>query len=88
MAEMQAVQDVCVVGVQEEGKGDVPVCVIVKKEKCVIGSRDVLNYVNLRRNSLHNCFDYGVFFVKEIPRNHNGKVLIKEVVEMCRHFKT
>ncbi|XP_065363874.1 uncharacterized protein LOC135957124 [Calliphora vicina] len=88
VAEMQGVQDVCVVGVQEEGKGDVPACVIVKKEKCILNSRDVLNYVNLRRDSLHNCFDYGVFFVKEIPRNHNGKVLIKEVVEMCRHFKT
>ncbi|XP_037812292.1 4-coumarate--CoA ligase 4-like [Lucilia sericata] len=87
VAELKGVRDVSVVGVQEEGKGDVPACVIVKEEGCSLTSRDVMNYVNLRRSSLHNCFDYGVFFVKEIPRNHNGKVLVKEVVEMCKNFK-
>ncbi|KAM7346376.1 uncharacterized protein ACRADG_006332 isoform 2-T2 [Cochliomyia hominivorax] len=87
VAEMKDVEDVCVVGVYEEGRGDVPAAVVVKAEGSRLTARDVLNYVNLKRNSLHNCFDYGVFFIRQIPRNRNGKVLIKEVVEICKNLK-
>ncbi|TMW42144.1 hypothetical protein DOY81_012775 [Sarcophaga bullata] len=87
IAELDDVMDVCVVGIPNEKQDDVPAAVVVKREGSLLTDCDIVKHVKMHRESQQDFLDYGVFFVKEIPRHHNGKIFIREVVELCRSMR-
>ncbi|XP_046804647.1 luciferin 4-monooxygenase-like isoform X2 [Lucilia cuprina] len=83
IAEMEDVVDVCVFGVYDEVKQDVAAAAVVKREGSTLTKQQVIKYVESKTEVQHKRIHYGVFFVKELPRNHNGKLLRDKIKKIC-----
>ncbi|KAM7360118.1 uncharacterized protein ACRADG_003444 [Cochliomyia hominivorax] len=83
IAEIPDIVDVCVFGVYDEIKQDMPAAAVVKKEESSLTAEDIIKYVESRTEAPHKRVQYGVFFVKELIRNHNGKLMRDQIKEMC-----
>lgn len=81
--ELPDVVDVCVFGVFDEIRHDVPAAAVVKKEHSSLTASEIMEYVRSKSEVPQKQIHYGVFFVKELIRNRNGKFLRNKVKEMC-----
>ncbi|KNC22021.1 hypothetical protein FF38_14204 [Lucilia cuprina] len=83
IAEMEDVVDVCVFGVYDEVEQDVAAAAVVKREGSTLTKQQVIKYVESKTEVQHKRIHYGIFFVKELPRNHNGKLLRDKIKKIC-----
>lgn len=83
VAEIPDVVDVCVFGVYDVSNGHLPAAAVVKKPGSTLTESDVVKYVESRTEVFFKRLAYGAFFVNELPRNRNGKLLRNEIMEMC-----
>lgn len=83
IAELPDVVDVCVFGVYNEIQQDVPAAAVVKKENSTLTEEQIRKYIDSKTEVPHKRIHYGVFFVKELLRNHNGKLLREKIKTMC-----
>lgn len=77
------VVDVCVFGVFDEEKNDVPAAAVVKHSGSILTENDIVKFVEDKTKALYKRLHYGVHFLDEIPYNKNGKVLRHLVKDMC-----
>uniref|UniRef100_A0A1I8PAA8 AMP-dependent synthetase/ligase domain-containing protein n=1 Tax=Stomoxys calcitrans TaxID=35570 RepID=A0A1I8PAA8_STOCA len=85
--ELPQVDDCCVVGIYDEHFGDVAGALVVKQKDSKVPTAEmIISYVKERlvepEKQLHN----GVYFIEELPRNNNGKVLRPEAKEIFRNL--
>lgn len=83
ISEIPDVVDVCVFGVFDEVLQDMPAAAVVKREGSTLTEKDIIEYVESQTEAQQKRIQYGVFFVEELPRNHNGKLLREKIKEMC-----
>ncbi|XP_065372072.1 uncharacterized protein LOC135963971 [Calliphora vicina] len=88
IVEMPDVIDVCVFGVFDELLYDVPAAAVVKREGSSLSANEIMEYVRSKSEMPQKQIHYGVFFVKELPRNHNGKLLRNKIKDMCLAMET
>lgn len=81
------VLDVCVFGVFDEEKVDVPAAAVIKKEGSSLTAEELMDYVRSKTKAPENQIHYGVFFVKELARNNNGKLLRNKIKEICMEME-
>lgn len=87
VAELPEVLDVCVFGVEDELYMDMPAAAVVKKQNSNLTELDVIKFVESKTQMVQYRLHYGVFFLPELPRNANGKVLRQKVKEICLEMK-
>jgi acyl-CoA synthetase (AMP-forming)/AMP-acid ligase II len=73
------IEDVAVIGIQDEEWGELPVAVCVRRKGTVCTSEDVMEYCRVRLASFKK--PRSVIFVDDLPRNAMGKVVKKELRE-------
>ncbi|XP_053964420.1 uncharacterized protein LOC128867327 [Anastrepha ludens] len=76
---MPEVEDVCVVGVYDEGNGDAAGAVVVRRKGAQLTERQVKEYVAKHLPVTYKQLHAGVVFVERLPENTNGKTSKKEV---------
>lgn len=78
--------DAVVVGVPDEIKGDVPLCLYVTRSNCSKKSSDInKDLISLVRNSIGAiAFLRLVAEVKKLPRTRSGKVLRKSISDLAK----
>jgi long-chain acyl-CoA synthetase len=79
--ELDAVQEVALIGVPHEVWGEIPRAYIVKKPGANLTEKDVLNYCYQK---LANYKVSEVVFVEALPKNNIGKVLKRVLKEQAR----
>ncbi|XP_030387883.1 4-coumarate--CoA ligase 1-like [Scaptodrosophila lebanonensis] len=82
IAELQQVQDVCVVGVYDERHGDAAGALVVKRQGSTISARDIEEHVAKRLTGIQKQLNAGVRFTDKLPTNVNGKVVRKAAREV------
>ncbi|XP_023034108.1 4-coumarate--CoA ligase 1 [Drosophila willistoni] len=87
VAQMPNIKEVCVVGIYDELLGDAPAAMIVKKEGHSLDEEQVKKQVGKLIDADYMHLYGGVYFVDEIPKNFNGKVLRREVKEQIKKLK-
>jgi acyl-CoA synthetase (AMP-forming)/AMP-acid ligase II len=73
------IEDVAVIGVQDEEWGELPVAVCVLRKGTVCTADDIMEYCRVRLASFKR--PRSVIFVDDLPRNPMGKVVKKELRE-------
>uniref|UniRef100_A0A182NT80 AMP-dependent synthetase/ligase domain-containing protein n=1 Tax=Anopheles dirus TaxID=7168 RepID=A0A182NT80_9DIPT len=88
ISRIDGVQDVCVVSVSDEDSAtDVPAAVIVRRpDASSLNATQVRNIVDGQVSDFKRLRG-GVYFVEELPKTHNGKILRRKVVEMIKGMK-
>ncbi|KAM7361898.1 uncharacterized protein ACRADG_012762 [Cochliomyia hominivorax] len=81
--EIPDVIDVCVFGVFDELKFNVPAAAVIKREGSNLSVHDIMEFVRSKTEMPERQIQYGVFFLKELSRNKNGKLLRNEIKEIC-----
>ncbi|XP_017835992.1 4-coumarate--CoA ligase 1-like [Drosophila busckii] len=79
IAELPAVQEVCVVGIYDERLGDAPAALIVKCPGSFLSEQLVKQHVEKRCSVAYKQLHGGVYFATQLPLNANGKVLRRAV---------
>lgn len=77
------VVDVCVFGVFDEEKNDIPAAAVVKHTESKLSEKDILQFVESKTQAPYKRLHYGVYFLDEIPYNRNGKVQRHLVKDIC-----
>ncbi|XP_037812606.1 luciferin 4-monooxygenase-like isoform X1 [Lucilia sericata] len=75
--------DVCVFGVFDEEKNDIPAAAVVKHAESRLKEKDIVKFVESKTEARYKRLHYGVYFLEEIPYNKNGKVLRHLVKDIC-----
>ncbi|XP_065354716.1 uncharacterized protein LOC135949173 [Calliphora vicina] len=83
VSEIPDVIDVCVFGVYDPKDGHVPAAAVVKKSGSCYSEIDVVKYVESRCEVFYKHLDRGVFFLNELSRNRNGKLMRDTIMEIC-----
>lgn len=73
------IEDVAVIGIQDEEWGELPVAVCVSRKGTTCTSEDIMEYCRMRLASFKK--PRNVIFVDDLPRNAMGKVIKKELRE-------
>ncbi|XP_037951201.1 4-coumarate--CoA ligase 1-like [Teleopsis dalmanni] len=85
--ELSDVLDACVFAVYDDEFNDLAAAAVVKKPGSNLTEDDVVKYVKQHQENEWKHLNYGVFFVDEISRNANGKVLRNKMKEYCLSSK-
>ncbi|XP_061401862.1 uncharacterized protein LOC133337672 [Musca vetustissima] len=84
--ELPDVVDCCVVGIFDEGYGDVAGALVVKKSYSQLSSYEICQHIRNRLMEPHKRLYSGVYFVQQLPHNCNGKILKCEAREIIMSF--
>ncbi|KAF2880012.1 hypothetical protein ILUMI_26170 [Ignelater luminosus] len=76
-----AVKDCGVVGIPNERAGEVPLAFVALKENTTCTEKEIVDFV-AERISVQKRLYGGVRFVKEIPKNSNGKIMRRTLREL------
>lgn len=81
---LDGIQEVSVVGAPDEIQGQIPMAFVVKRPHSKLSKEDILTFCRGRLASF-KCGE-NVEFVKELPRNANGKVLKEELRKQAKRI--
>ncbi|XP_061399021.1 uncharacterized protein LOC133334707 [Musca vetustissima] len=84
--EIPDVAEVCVVGIPDITYDSLPAAAIVKRQGANITEADVSQYVAKRMQHFENL-DGGVYFFDKLPLTASGKVLRKDVTDLCAKLR-
>ncbi len=84
MLEHAGVSEVAVIGIPHEKWGETPLAVVVRRQE--IDAVELTAWTNARTGKQQRI--NATVFVKELPRNPNGKVLKRELRETFADFAT